>query len=90
MSWREKQSAVDILVSMPHTPQIPNGPHDMQLEPNILKPAHVRKNERRREGEVKLGFHCSCVEVEEMEEVRQEEAWGSCVCASCWKFEDSD
>ncbi len=56
MSWREKRSAVDILVSVPHTPQIPNGPHDMQLQSNTREPVHVARRSRRWEEEVKLGF----------------------------------
>lgn len=83
MSWREKRSAADILVSAPHTPQIPNGPHDMQLQSNIWEPVHVVRRGRRREEEVKLGF----IGVEVEEEVRQGRR-GGCVCASCWKPED--
>lgn len=54
MSWRAKQSAVDILVSVPHTPWILNGPQDMQLQSKCIGP-YVCKESGRGE-EMKLRF----------------------------------
>lgn len=87
MSWREKQSAADILVSVPHTPQIPNGPHDMQRWHNVREPVLVRKNGKRRDEEVKLGVNAQMWRWKEIKEGRQGSC-GGCVCASCWGLEN--
>lgn len=50
---RETVSAVDILVPVPHTPQILNGPHNMQCKSNVCGCVH---SERMRGEEVRLGF----------------------------------
>lgn len=50
---REAVSAVDILVPVPHTPQILNGPHNMQCKSNVCGCVH---GGRMRGEEVRLGF----------------------------------
>lgn len=75
MSWRAKQSAVDILVSVPHTPRILNGPHNMQLQSKCIWPYVCKEREREREGRGDdARVYCSCVEV--MRTWGKRDSWG--------------